>query len=98
VVSFYSFFTMLPRGRHTIRICLGTACFVKGSGKLVEMVSRHLNVDVGGTTEDREFSLDVVRCIGACGLAPVMVIDDETHGQVDSSKVIKMVESVKGKA
>jgi formate dehydrogenase major subunit len=98
VVSFYSFFTMLPRGKHTIRICLGTACFVKGSGKLVEMVSRHLNVDVGGTTEDREFSLDVVRCIGACGLAPVMVIDDETHGQVDSLKVIKMVESVRGKA
>ncbi len=93
VVTFYSFFTMVPRGRHTIRVCLGTACFVKGSARLLENVSRHLKVDVGETTEDREFSLEVVRCLGACGLAPVMVVDDITHGQVDAKEVVKIVES-----
>jgi len=96
VVSFYSFFTMVPRGRHIIRICLGTACFVKGSGKLLDTLMRHLRVDVGETTEDREYSLEVVRCIGACGLAPVMVVDEETHGQVDPSKIVGIVEDVRG--
>jgi len=97
VVSFYSFFTMVPRGRHIVRICLGTACFVKGSGKLLDTLSRHLKVSVGETTEDKEYSLEVVRCVGACGLAPVMVIDEETHGQVDPSEIIGIVESVRGK-
>jgi formate dehydrogenase major subunit len=96
VVTFYSFFTMVPRGRHIIRVCLGTACFVKGSAKLLDTVSRHLRVEVGETTDDREYSLDVVRCLGACGLAPVMVIDDVTHGQVDPKDVIDLVESVRG--
>ncbi len=96
VVSFYSFFTMVPRGRHIIRICLGTACFVKGSGKLLDILHRHLHVDVGQTTDDREYSLEVVRCVGACGLAPVMVVDNETHGQMDPSKIIGIVESVRG--
>ncbi len=96
VVSFYSFFTMVPRGRHIIRICLGTACFVKGAGKLIEILTRHLNVDVGETTDDREYSLEVVRCIGACGLAPVMVIDEGTHGSVDPSEIIGAVEAVRG--
>jgi formate dehydrogenase major subunit len=96
VVTFYSFFTMVPRGRHIIRVCLGTACFVKGSAKLLDTVSRHLKVDVGETTDDREYSLDVVRCLGACGLAPVMVIDDVTHGQVEPKEVIDIVESVRG--
>ncbi|MCD4717692.1 MAG: NAD(P)H-dependent oxidoreductase subunit E, partial [Desulfobacterales bacterium] len=96
VVTFYSFFTMVPRGRHIIRVCLGTACFVKGSAKLLDTVSRHLKVEVGETTDDREYSLDVVRCLGACGLAPVMVIDDVTHGQVDPKEVVNIVESVRG--
>jgi NADH-quinone oxidoreductase subunit E len=87
---------MVPRGRHIIRVCLGTACFVKGSAKLLDTVSRHLKVDVGETTDDREYSLDVVRCLGACGLAPVMVIDDVTHGQVDPKEVVNIVESVRG--
>ncbi|MBW1773344.1 MAG: NAD(P)H-dependent oxidoreductase subunit E [Deltaproteobacteria bacterium] len=97
VVSFYSFFTMVPRGRHIIRVCLGTACFVKGSGKLLDTLSRHLKVSVGETTEDREYSLEVVRCIGACGLAPVMVVDEETHGMVDPSEIVEIVEDVRGK-
>ena len=97
VVSFYSFFTMVPRGRHIIRVCLGTACFVKGSTKLLDILKRHLKVDVGETTEDREYSLEVVRCIGACGLAPVMVVDEDTHGMVDPSEIVGIVEDVRGK-
>jgi len=97
VVSFYSFFTMVPRGRHIIRVCLGTACFVKGSGKLLDILTRHLKVDVGETTDDKEYSLEVVRCIGACGLAPVMVVDEETHGMVDPSEIVEIVENVRGK-
>jgi formate dehydrogenase major subunit len=96
VVSFYSFFTMVPRGRHIIRVCLGTACFVNGSGKVLETVERHLKVNIGETTDDREFSLDVVRCIGACGLAPTMVVDNITHGQVDPSTIVELVEGYRG--
>lgn len=98
VVTFYSFFTMVPRGRHTIRICLGTACFVKGSAVLLQNVQEHLKVGVGETTEDREYSLEVVRCLGACGLAPVMVIDDVTHGQVDPKEIVDIVESYRSPA
>ena len=84
---------MIPRGRHIIRVCLGTACFVKGAGKLVDSVENHLNIKPGETTEDREYSLEVVRCIGACGLAPVIMIDETTHGQVKASKMVKIIES-----
>ena len=96
VVTFYSFFTMVPRGKHTIRICLGTACFVKGSGNLLDILDRHLKVEVGGTTDDREYSFEVVRCIGACGLAPVMVVDETTYGQVDPKEIVDIVESYRG--
>ncbi|MDZ7699827.1 MAG: molybdopterin-dependent oxidoreductase [Deltaproteobacteria bacterium] len=96
VVTFYSFFTMVPRGQHTIRVCLGTACFVKGSGRLLEKLEQHLHVGIGETTEDREYSLEVVRCIGACGLAPVMVVDDTTHGEVDPKQIVDIVESYRG--
>ncbi len=93
VITFYSFFTMVPRGRHIIRICLGTACFVKGARRLLETVKRHLKINIGETTDDREYSLDIVRCLGACGLAPVMVIDDITHGQVERKEVVELVDS-----
>jgi NADH:ubiquinone oxidoreductase subunit E len=96
VVTFYSFFTMVPRGRHIIRVCLGTACFVKGSALLLDNVKEHLKVSIGETTEDREYSLELVRCLGACGLAPVMVIDDVTHGQVDPKEIVDIVESYRG--
>jgi formate dehydrogenase major subunit len=96
VVSFYSFFTMVPRGRHIIRTCLGTACFVKGAQKLLDSLERHLSISVGETTEDREYSLEVVRCLGACGLAPVMVIGENTHGRLESSEAIEIVESYRG--
>jgi formate dehydrogenase major subunit len=96
VVTFYSFFTMVPRGKHTIRVCLGTACFVKGSAALLQNVEEHLKISIGETTEDREYSLEVVRCLGACGLAPVMVIDDVTHGQLDPKEIVDIVESYRG--
>jgi NADH:ubiquinone oxidoreductase subunit E len=96
VVTFYSFFTMVPRGRHTIRVCLGTACFVKGSAVLLENVEEHLKISIGETTEDREYSLELVRCLGACGLAPVMVVDDVTHGQLDPKEIVDIVESYRG--
>ncbi len=87
VVTFYSFFTMVPRGRQTVRVCLGTACYVRGGRRVLEQVERELSIGVGGTTEDREFSLEVVRCIGACGLAPVMTVGDDIHRRVKPGKV-----------
>mgnify|MGYP005831580605 CR=1 FL=1 len=82
VVTFYSFFTMVPRGRHTIRVCLGTACYVRGSKKTLEELCHSLGIEPGHTTSDRRFSLETVRCLGACGLAPAMVVDNDTFGQV----------------
>ncbi len=93
VVSFYSFFTMVPRGKHVIRVCLGTACYVKGSGKILEKIELHLGIKVGETTPDREYSLEAVRCVGACGLAPVAVVDETTHGMVDPAEAPQIVES-----
>ena len=93
VVSFYSFFSMIPRGDNIIRVCLGTACYVKGAGKIVEVMERGLGVKVeeGGTTEDKKFTLSVVRCLGACGLAPVVVINDDTYGMIEPGKAMKIL-------
>lgn len=87
VVTFYSFFTMVPRGRHNIRVCMGTACYVRGGKKILERLVEILGIEPGGCTEDRRFSLETVRCLGACGLAPVIVIDEDTHGQVKAAKL-----------
>jgi NADH:ubiquinone oxidoreductase subunit E len=87
VVTFYSFFTMVPRGRHNIRVCLGTACYVRGGQKLLERLQELLGIEPGGCTEDRRFSLETVRCLGACGLAPVIVVNDNTHGQMKPGKL-----------
>ena len=87
VVTFYSFFTMVPRGRHTVRVCLGTACYVRGSKKIMEELCSILKVNPGQTTSDRRFSLETVRCLGACGLAPAMVVDDDTFGQVKATNL-----------
>ncbi len=87
VVSFYSFFTMKPRGDHNIRICLGTACYVKRVEESLNKIKADLKIDVGDVTEDKKFSLETVRCLGACGLAPVMVIDEETYGAVTPKKI-----------
>jgi len=87
VVSFYSFFSTTERGRHTIRVCLGTACYVRGGKKLVEALEQKLNVHVGETTEDKRFTFEIARCIGACGLAPAIMIDDEVYKQVTTQKL-----------
>lgn len=92
VVSFYSFFSTTPRGRHTIRACLGTACYVRGGKEVLEALKRHLGIDVGETTADRMFSLEVGRCFGACGLAPVVVIDETVHQQVKPSRIGELLE------
>lgn len=87
VVTFYSFFSTQPRGEHTIRVCLGTACYVRGGKKIIEALEKQLNVEVGGTTEDGKFTFEVARCIGACGLAPAMMIDDVVYKQVNPNKL-----------
>jgi len=82
VVSFYSFFTMLPRGEHPISICLGTACYVRGAEKVLDEFRRSLKIQVGETTADGKFSLSCLRCVGACGLAPVVLVGDKVYGRV----------------
>ncbi len=82
VVGFYSFFSTVPRGRNLVRVCLGTACYVRGGIAVLDALKKELGVDVGETTEDREFSLEVARCFGACGLAPVITINDDVHHRV----------------
>jgi NADH:ubiquinone oxidoreductase subunit E len=87
VVTFYSFFTMTPRGRHTIRVCLGTACYVRGGKALADTIEKLYGIKEGETTADRRFTYESVRCLGACGLGPVIVVDEEVHGRVKPVKV-----------
>ncbi len=87
VVTFYSFFTMTPKGRHTVRVCLGTACYVRGGKAIAETLEKTFGVHEGETTADRRFTYESVRCLGACGLGPVVVIDDDVHGRVKPSKL-----------
>jgi len=87
VVTFYSFFTMLPRGKHQIRVCLGTACHVGGGSRIEKHLEGDLGIAPGEMTHDRQFSLDIVRCVGACGLAPVVMVDEDTHKQVKVAKL-----------
>jgi NADH-quinone oxidoreductase subunit E/NADP-reducing hydrogenase subunit HndA len=82
VVTFYSFFTMMPRGEHPISICMGTACYVRGAEKVLDEFKRLLNVKVGETTADGKFSLSCLRCVGACGLAPVVMVGEKVFGRV----------------
>jgi NADH:ubiquinone oxidoreductase subunit E len=93
VVSFYAFFTTTPRGKHIIRVCLGTACYVRGSKQILDTLQRELHVEVGGITRDRKYSLEAVRCLGACGLAPVMVVGSDTYGMITPGKAIEIVNS-----
>ena len=82
VVSFYSFFSMLPKGEHPISICLGTACYVRGAEKVIDEFKQLLKINVGDTTPDGKFSLACLRCVGACGLAPVVLVGDKVYGRV----------------
>lgn len=87
VIGFYSFFSTQPRGRHTIRVCLGTACYVRGAKKVLETFRQNLGVDVGQTTPNRQFTLEVARCLGACGMAPACLIGDDMHQSIKPSGI-----------
>ncbi len=87
VVGFYAFFSTQPRGKHVIRVCLGTACYVRGGKQVLESMRKELGVEVGETTKDGMFSLEVARCFGACGLAPAVCIDEEVYKRVRPAKI-----------
>jgi NADH-quinone oxidoreductase subunit E/NADP-reducing hydrogenase subunit HndA len=93
VVTFYSFFSMVPRGKYNIRVCLGTACFVKGSKRILDKLVKEFGIEPGQTTADRNYSLQINRCLGACGLAPVIVVNDKFYQKVNPEKVIDIVYS-----
>jgi len=95
VVSFYSFFSTVPRGRHIVRVCLGTACYVRGGKDVLAALKKEMGIDIGETTDDREFSLDIGRCFGACGLAPVVMVDDDVHQRVKPAKVRELLATYK---
>ena len=87
VASFYAQFNMNPKGKHQISLCLGTACYVKGANDILQEVQQRLGINAGGITPDGKFSLDACRCIGACGLAPVMMIDNDVYGRLTTDQV-----------
>ena len=91
VVTFYSFFSMVPKGKHNIKVCMGTACYVRGIAEIVNRVKSEFKLEVGMTSSDRRFSLEAVRCLGACGLAPVIVVGKDTHGGVTPDRVVEIL-------
>jgi len=95
VVTFYSFFSMVPKGRHNIKVCMGTACYVRGIAEIMNRLKAEFKLEVGTTSEDRRFSLEAVRCLGACGLAPVIVVDSDTHGGVTPDTVVGVLSAYK---
>lgn len=95
VVTFYSQFSLIPKGKHEIGVCLGTACYVRGAQSVLDEVKEALSIEVGGTTTDLNFSLEATRCIGACGLAPVMTISGDVYGKLKSEEVKGILESYK---
>ena len=95
VVTFYSFFTMIPRGRHTIRVCMGTACYVKGGKANLDYIQNEFKLKAGGTGKDMRFSLDSVRCLGACGMAPAVAVDGDTYAQVGEENIRKILKRYK---
>ena len=91
VVSFYSFFTMTPKGKYPISVCLGTACYVRGADKVLDAFKKELGIEVGQTTADGRFSLDALRFVGACGLAPVVLIGEKVYGRIGSAEEVKKI-------
>ena len=92
VITFYSRFTLKPKGKYNVSICLGTACFVKGSKEILENAKEKLGIDEGETTSDGKFSLDTTRCVGACGLAPVFTINEEVYGNATVKKMNEVLD------
>ncbi|MCP4403710.1 MAG: NAD(P)H-dependent oxidoreductase subunit E [bacterium] len=91
VVSFYSFFTMIPRGKYLIKVCMGTACYVKGAGKLLDDIADTLNVEIGATTEDDMYTLEACRCLGVCSQAPAVMMDDDVMGKVSMKNFMRSI-------
>ena len=94
VVSFYSFFTTSPRGKHTIKFCLGTACYVGGIDQIIEKAKQLLGIEPGNTTPDGMITLEVCRCVGACSQAPVVVLDENIRGRVQPNKFPKIIQDI----
>ncbi|OGP58490.1 MAG: hypothetical protein A2V67_02650 [Deltaproteobacteria bacterium RBG_13_61_14] len=97
VVTFYSFFTMKPRGKHQVRVCLGTACHVRGAHRNLDHLVAQLGIELGECTEDRQFSLELVRCLGCCALAPVLTVGEDIHKQVKTAKLDQMIQEYRQK-
>jgi NADH-quinone oxidoreductase subunit E len=91
LATFYKAFSLVPRGRHSVHVCLGTACHVRGGMRLLDKLERDLDVKAGETTEDGRFTLEAVRCVGCCGLAPVVVIDENFHGKLTQNRIEKVL-------
>ena len=94
VVTFYSFFTLTPRGKYLVRVCLGTACYVRGGKEVLDAFKKKLGIDVGETTADRNFSLEVGRCFGACGMAPVVMVNETVYQRVKPARVGELVNQI----
>ena len=92
VATFYNMFSFQPRGKHLIRVCLGTACHVKGGGRILERLEQELAVKVGDTTPDKRFTVEAVRCLGCCGLAPVVTVNDDVHGKTTPAQFLKVLD------
>lgn len=97
VITFYSRFTLTPKGKYNISICLGTACYVKGSQKILDRAKERLKIEPGEVTEDGKFSIDEVRCVGACGLAPVFMVNDEVYGNATVQQFDKVLDELQQK-
>lgn len=95
VISFYNYFTTTPKGKNKISVCMGTACFVKGADKILEEFEKNLGIKAGQVTKDMEYSIDLVRCIGACGLAPVVTIGEKVYGRITKDDVKKILDEYK---
>ena len=97
VATFYSQFSLTPKGEHRISVCLGTACYVKGADKVLEAVEKHLGIKSGECTADGMFSIDSCRCVGACGLAPVMMVDEDVYGKIQPNQVAGILDAYRAK-
>ncbi len=97
VVTFYSQFSLVPKGEYQIAVCLGTACYVKGAGDIIDKIKQRIGIEVGECTEDGKYSIDATRCIGACGLAPVLTVNDEVYGKItvdDVDDILKKYQAI----
>jgi NADH:ubiquinone oxidoreductase subunit E len=95
LATFYRAFSLIPKGKHPVHVCLGTACHVRGAQRVLEKFERELGIKTGETTSDREFSLDAVRCVGCCGLAPVVAVGEDVHGKISQTKVAGLLKKYK---